>query len=50
MLFSRSLLLIHFVYSSLYMLIQTPISPPAPTIPFGNHKFVSSVCETVFIL
>ena len=41
MLYSRSLLVIYFIYSSVYM--STPvfqfIPPPPPPIPPGNHKY-----------
>ena len=44
MLNSRSLLLIYFIYSSLYLLISFPnlsFPPPFPLpSPFGNQKFV----------
>ena len=30
---------------------QTPnLSPPSSTIPFGNHKFVFYVCESISVL
>ena len=40
-LYSRTLLFIYFIYSSLYLLTQTPNSthPPTTTSPFGNHTF-----------
>lgn len=44
MLYRRSLLVINFVYSSVYMVIPNsqfpPTTHPLPTFPFGNHKFV----------
>ena len=41
------LLLIYFMYSSLYLLI--PYSQFVP-LPFGNHKIVFYVCESVSVL
>ena len=48
MLHSRSLLVIHFLYSSVYILIPNSWFIPAP-FPFGNLKFVFYACESVFV-
>ena len=49
MLYSRFLLVICFIYSSVYMLI--PISrlslPPSPP---GNHKIVFYICNSISIV
>ena len=47
---SRSLLIIYVIYSSVYMLIPNLIYPSSPPFPFGNHKFVFEVCESVSVL
>ena len=46
--YSRSLLFISFIHSSLYLLIQSPnLSHPPLPFPFGNHKFVFYVSESI---
>ena len=51
MLYSRSSLVINFIYSSVYMLFpKFLIYLSSPPFPFGNHKFVFDVCETVSVL
>ena len=40
-LYSRSLLVISFIYSSVYLLIY-----PSP-LPFGNHIFVFYACVSI---
>ena len=42
---SRSLLVIYIIYSNAHVFILscwfiTPLPPPSPYFPFGNHKFV----------
>ena len=39
MLYSRTLLVIHFKYSSVYMSIPDSLTNPSPTSPPDNHKF-----------
>ena len=46
-LYSRSLLLFYFKYSNVYMSIPNSQFIPLPPLPFGNHKFVFYVCESV---
>ena len=45
-----SLLVTYFIYSSVHMLIPNPSSIPSPAFPFGNHKFVFYVCESISVL
>ena len=48
--YSRSSLVINFIYSSVYMLFpKFLIYLSSPPFPFGNHKFVFEVCETVSV-
>ena len=46
-LYDRFLLVISFIYNSVYMSI--PIYPSPHFIP-GNHKFVFPICDSVFVL
>ena len=46
MLYSRSLLFIYFIYSSMYLLVSNSQFIPSPTFPFGNHKLAFYVCES----
>ena len=39
-LYNRSLLVIYFIYSSVYMLIPVSQFIPAPSLSPGNHKLV----------
>ena len=49
-LYSRSVLIICYMYISVYMLIPVHnLSSPLP-FPFGNHKFVVEVSESVSVL
>ena len=50
MLYSRSLLVIYFMYSSVYMSI--PISHFIPPLPFPPdiHKFVFYICDSISVL
>ena len=41
MLYSRTLLVIHFKYSSVYMSIPNSLTNPSPTSPPDNHKFMN---------
>ena len=41
MLYSRTLLVIHFKYSSVYMSIPDSLTNPSPTSPPDNHKFIN---------
>ena len=51
MLYSRALLFICFIYSSLYLLIPNSLFIPVPLpFPSGNNKFVFYVCESVSVL
>ena len=48
--YSRSLLVIYDSYSRVYLLIPySSFIPPRP-VPFGIHKFVFQVCESVSVL
>ena len=50
MLYSRSLLVIYFIYCRVY--VSIPISQfifPTP-FPFGNHKFAFYVCGSISVL
>ena len=44
-LYQRSLLFIHFLYSSAYLLIANSNLSLPYLSPFGNHKFVFNVCS-----
>ena len=46
-LYSRSLLLFYFKYSNMYMSVPNSQFIPLLPLPFGNHKFVFCVCESV---
>ena len=49
MLYSKILLFIYFIYSSLYLLIPNSLFiPPPPSFLFGNHKFAFYVCMFLF--
>ena len=50
--YSRSLLASHSIYHSVHMPIPNPSppSPPVPCDPFGNHKVVLKVHDTVSIM
>ena len=48
-LYRGSLLVIYFIYSSMYILIPNSIYPSSPPFPLGNHNFVFLVCEPVSI-
>ena len=45
MLYSRFVLVIYFIHSSVYMSIHTIY--PSPSFPPGNHKFVFYICDSV---
>ena len=49
-LYIRSLLLIYFIYSSMYM--SVPVSQLIPLLPFplGIHKFVFYICDSISAL
>ena len=50
-LYSRSLLIICLMYSTVYMFIYTIlIYTSLPCFPFGNYKFVFKVYESVSVL
>ena len=38
------------MYSSVYLLTPTPNLSFPPTFPFGNHKFIFYVCESISVL
>ena len=44
MLYSRSLLTMYFIYSSVYVNSKLLIYPSLLPFPFGNHKLVFKVC------
>ena len=48
-LYGRSLLVIYFTYSSVYMLIPNFSVSSIPLFPFGNFKFVFYVCESISV-
>ena len=49
MLYSRTLLCIHYIYNSLHLLIPYSQSiPPLPAFLLGNHMSVLYVCEFLF--
>ena len=51
MLYSRSLLVIYFIYSSVvYVNPNLPIYPPPPTFPPSNRKFVFYICDSISVL
>ena len=45
---SRSLLVIHFKYSSVYMCNPNSLTIPSLILLSGSHKLVLKVCESVF--
>ena len=48
MLYRRSLLANHSIYLSVHMSVLSSQSiPPTQPVPFGNHKFVFKVCESL---
>ena len=48
---SRSLLVIYCIYNSVCMSVpNSQFIPPPPHFPFGNHKFVFEVCESISVL
>ena len=48
---SKSLLFIYFMYSSVYLLIPNSwFVPPSLPLPFGNHKFVFYVYDSVSVV
>ena len=49
-LYSRLLLFIYFIYKSVYLLTPNSQFIPSSTFPFGNHKCVFYVCESVSVL
>ena len=49
-LYSRSLLAIYFIYSSVYMSIPTFQLIPSPDSPPGSHKFVFYICNSISVL
>ena len=52
-LYSESVLFISFTHGSMLLLIpysQFILPTPLAAFPFGNHKFVFYVCESVSIL
>ena len=42
---SRSLLVLHFKYSNMYMLIPNSLTILPPVPPPGHHKFILQACE-----
>ena len=48
-LYSKTLLFIYFIYSNVYLLIPNSKFILSP-FPFGNHKFIFCVCESVSVL
>ena len=43
-------LVYHFIYSTVYLLISDSSFIPPLTLPFGKHKIVFYVCESVSVL
>ena len=49
-LYNRTLLFIHSIYNSLYLLVPNSQSnPPLPPLPLGNHKSVFYAFETASV-
>ena len=48
-LYSRSLLIICFIYSNVYMLIPNPIYPSFSPFPFSTCKFIFKVYESLSV-
>ena len=42
---SRSLLVLHFKYGNMYMLIPNSLTIFPPVPPRGHHKFILQACE-----
>ena len=49
-LYSRSLLAIYFIYSSMYVTVPISQFIPFPAFPLGKHKFVFYICDTFSVL
>ena len=49
MLYSRLLLVIYFIYNSVYKSVSTSQFIP-PTLPPDNHKFVFYICDSTSVL
>ena len=47
MLYSKSLLFVYFIYSSMYLLILNSQFISSSPFPFGSHKFAFYVYESV---
>ena len=47
----QEILVVYFVYGSVRLLITYSQFIPLPLpVPFGNHKFVFHICESVSVL
>ena len=50
MLYSRSLLVIYFIFGSVYMSIPISQLIPPPSLPLGSHKFAFYICDSISVL